>query len=158
MADDVRWLSAQERAAWLGITGLLMKLPTQLDTQLEADEKLNFFEYMVLALLSETPDHTRQMSDLASITSASLSRLSHAAKRLEDQGFLVRQRLPGPGRRTSASLTELGHAKVVAAAPGHLRRVRELIIDIATAEELAAMQSVGEKVLRAIDGDPECLS
>lgn len=155
MADDVRWLSASERAAWLSITGLLMKLPTQLDTQLETDEKLNFFEYMVLALLSETPDHTRQMSDLASITSASLSRLSHAAKRLEDQGFLIRQRLPGPGRRTSATLTDRGYAKVVAAAPGHLRRVRELVIDAVTADELAAMQSIGEKVLRAIEAGPE---
>lgn len=158
MTSDEPWLSTDERSAWLGFVGMLMKFPAALDSQLEHDQHLNFFEYMVLALLSEESDRTLQMSDLAGLTSASLSRLSHAVTRLEKQGFLRRERLPGTGRRTAVILTDNGLAKVVEAAPGHVRRVRELLIDAVTADELAALASAGSKVLARIDPDDTCPS
>jgi len=39
-----------------------------------ARRRVSFIEYHALAMLSETPDHTRRMSDLATVTNASLSR------------------------------------------------------------------------------------
>lgn len=155
---EVQWLSESERAAWLGFVGMMMKFPAALDAQLEADQDLNFFEYMMLALLSETEDQTLQMSDLAALTSVSLSRLSHAVTRMERAGFVLRERLPGTGRRTAVVLTEAGLAKVVAAAPGHVSRVRELLIDTVSPAELAALASAGTKVLTTIDGTDACPS
>ncbi|QYJ03224.1 MarR family transcriptional regulator [Nocardioides panacisoli] len=155
-ADDVRWLSADERAAWQALTALAIKLPAALDAQLQDDEGLSFFEYMIMAMLSEQEDRTLQMSELAAATSASLSRLSHAAKRLESQGFLRRERLPGPGRRTRAELTDAGHDKIVAAAPGHVRRVRELVIDGASRAQLRALREVAEDVMPRIDPTRAC--
>jgi hypothetical protein len=104
----VRWLSADERAAWPAVAALMVKPPAALDGRLEADAGLGFFEYMVLAVLSEQPDRTRQMSDLAGLTSASLSRLSHTARRLERQGFLTRTQIPGRGRRTNEAIVQFG--------------------------------------------------
>ncbi|WP_240809171.1 MarR family winged helix-turn-helix transcriptional regulator [Microbispora catharanthi] len=141
-----RWLTADERAAWLAAVALMTELPPVLDAQMQRDAGLTFFEYMVLALLSEQPDRTLSMSELAQAASASLSRLSHVAARLEKQGLLRRIRRPGAGRRTNATLTHAGYAKVVKTAPGHVAAVRNLFIDALTSPELAALESIGSKV------------
>ncbi|KHL19529.1 DNA-binding MarR family transcriptional regulator [Mumia flava] len=154
--DQVRWLSPEERAAWLAVAALIVKLPNALDAQLQHDQRLSFFEYMILAVLSEQDDHTLQMSDIAEFTSGSLSRLSHTVTRLEREGLVTRERMRGPGRRTCARLTDAGYAKVVAAAPGHVERVREVLIDAVTPEQLDALRGIGEAVLARIDPDRTC--
>ena len=113
-----RWLDDEERAAWLSIVRVAATLPAALDVQLERDEDLNYFEYIVLAMLSEQPDLVLRMSALAALTNASLSRLSHVAKRLEGRGLIRREPDPSDGRCTNAILTEEGLAKVRRAAPG----------------------------------------
>lgn len=149
---EPRWLTPVEREAWLATAAIIIKLPAALDAQLQADAGLSFFDYMVMAALSEREDRTMQMSEIAGFTSASLSRLSHTAKRLEQQGFLVRTQVPGPGRRTNATLTEAGYAKVVASAPGHVANVRRLLIDAVSAEQLVALGQVGRQVLDGLGG------
>lgn len=153
---EPRWLDEDELAAWKASAALIIKLPGALDAQLQAEQGLTFFEYMVLAVLSEQPDRTLQMSDIASATSSSLSRLSHVAKRLEAQGLLRRERVPGAGRRTNAVLTDAGHAKVVAAAPGHVARVRDLLVDAVPAADLTTLRRISETVLARIDPDRAC--
>ncbi len=149
-SPDVRWLTPDERRAWMATAALFVRLPAALDSQLQRDAGLTFFEYMVLVALSEAPDRRLQMSDLAELASASLSRLSHAASRLEKQGFLSRCRVPGAGRRTVATLTDAGFAKVVAAAPGHVEHVRDLLIDRLSPAELAVLARAGDAVMNAL--------
>lgn len=153
---EPRWLGPDELDAWKAAAALIIKLPGALDGQLQAEQGLTFFEYMVLAVLSERPDRTLQMSDIAGATSSSLSRLSHVAKRLEKKGLLRRERVPGAGRRTNAVLTDAGHAKVVGAAPGHVARVRHLLVDAVPADDLAALRRISETVIRRIDPDRSC--
>jgi len=153
---EVPWLDERERAAWLATAALMVKLPAALDAQLQRDSGLTFFEYMVLAVLSEHPDHTMQMSDIARLASASLSRLSHTATRLEKEGYLHRARLPGPGRRTAATLTRAGYDAVAAAAPGHVRAVRTLLVDAISARDLETLTRVGNRVLERIAPDDAC--
>ena len=150
-SDDVRWLSEEERGAWLAVAALVVKLPGALDTQLQAESGVSFFEYMVLAGLSEQPDLGMQMSDIAVFTSASLSRLSHTASRLEKQGLITRHQVPGHGRRTRAVLTDAGVERVRSAAPGHVMQVRHLLIDGLSNRDIATLTRVGTKVLTAIE-------
>ena len=150
--DRVKWLSDQERHAWLTVAALMTKLPAALDRQLQSDSGLSLFEYMVLVVLSEQSDRTMQMSDIAEFASASLSRLSHTATRLEKQGLITRQQVPGHGRRTHATLTEAGFDKVRSSAPGHVQHVRDLLIDNLTADDLASFARIGEQILRKVDG------
>ena len=149
---QVHWLTDAERDAWLAVAGLTVKLPAALDAQLQADAGLSFFEYMVLAVLSEQPDRAMQMSDIAAFASASLSRLSHTATRLEKQGLITRKQMPGHGRRTQATLTDAGMEKVRAVAPHHVMHVRRLLIDGLTTEDLAALARIGNESLRRIEG------
>ena len=90
-SDEPVWLDAQERAVWLSLTGVMFRLPAALDTQLQREAGLTYFEYLVLAIVSEQDGHVLRMSELARVTSASLSRLSHVAKRLESAGLLRRE-------------------------------------------------------------------
>ena len=67
-AEQASWLTPDERAAWLALVGMAVKLPSALVSQLHADEGLSFFEYMILAVLSERPDRTVQMSEIAELS------------------------------------------------------------------------------------------
>ena len=61
-------------------------LPGVLDAQLRKDSELTHFEYFVLAMLSDAPERTLRMTALAKHTNATLPRLSHVVRRLEDRG------------------------------------------------------------------------
>jgi len=148
-----RWLDDEERAAWLSIVRVAATLPAALDVQLERDEDLNYFEYIVLAMLSEQPDLTLRMSALAAVTNASLSRLSHVAKRLEGRGLIRREPDPSDGRCTNAILTEEGLAKVRRAAPGHVAAVRALVIDALSRPQLRQLRQANERILAQTDPD-----
>lgn len=149
-AARTRWLEPDELAAWLANSALMISLPAALDARMQREARMTFFEYMVLSVLSEQPEHTLRMSELAVRTSASLSRLSHVAGRLEKRGLLTRVRVPGAGRRTDAVLTGAGYEAVVAAAPGHVAAVREYLIDGLGPQELAALRRIGTAVEAAI--------
>ena len=50
---EPRWLDTEERATWLSVVSLLIKLPAALDAQLQRDAGFSHFEYSVLAGLSD---------------------------------------------------------------------------------------------------------
>lgn len=104
-------------------------LPAALDAQLQRDAGLTHFSYFVMAMLSEAPDRTMALNELAGTVTSSLSRLSHVVTRLEREGWVVREPCPDNGRVTVARLTDAGLAKVVASAEGHAAEVRRLILD-----------------------------
>lgn len=150
---EPRWLSAQERQAWIGVTALMWLLPGPLDAQLQRDSGLNLFDYFVLSSLSMADGRQRRMSDLAAQSSASPSRVSNVVSRLEDQGWVTRHTSEHDRRSTVATLTDAGWDKVVAAAPGHVAEVRRLLIDQRTPTQLAALRDVGASVAREALGD-----
>ena len=148
---DPRWLNDEERAAWLGVMAIILKLPAALDSQLTRSAKLTLFEYLLLARLSEAPGLRLRMSTLATLTNGSLSRLSHVAERLETRGLLYRERDPENGRYMMAVLTPAGRELVIKAAPGHVQTVRELLIDALTPDQLRALEGAGANVLGKLD-------
>jgi DNA-binding MarR family transcriptional regulator len=150
-----RWLEADEREAWLSLIRVMAKLPPLLDAQLERSAGLNFFEYTILAMLSEQADRALRMSYLAALTNASPSRLSHAARHLEARGLLVREGDLVDGRCIRAVLTEAGWQALVAAVPGHVETVRDLVVDTLDPGQLAALRAANEQILRRVDPDQQ---
>ena len=80
----------------------------------------------------------------------SLSRLSHLAKGLEARGLVRREPDPTDGRFTNAILTDEGHAKLVASAPGHVGTVRALVIDALGPDELQQLHDASRRLLTRI--------
>src|SRR5690242_3123209 len=114
-----RWLTAEERRAWLQLAGVMLKLAPTLDSQLQRDSDLTHFDYLCLAMLSETDGQTLRMSELAGQVNATLSRLSHVVTKLESRGWVQRMPCPDSRRVTLVQLTQPGMDVLVAAAPGH---------------------------------------
>jgi DNA-binding MarR family transcriptional regulator len=146
----MNWLTAEEQAAWRSVVALLIRLPAAIEAELQRDADISQFEYLVLSGLSEAPDRTLRMSDLAAMASGSLSRLSHVVSRLESRGWVRREACPGDGRFINAVLTDDGWAKVVATAPGHVAAVRRLLIDVLTPEQLRELGAISDEVLTGL--------
>lgn len=144
-ADEVRatrWLSSHELEAWRSFTLLVAQLPAALEQQLQRDSALSVVEYHVLAGLADAPDRRIRMSVLATLAGSELSRMSHLVKRLEKRGLARREPDPADGRYTLAILTDRGASCLAAAAPGHVEEVRRLVVDVLTAEDLAALGAI----------------
>jgi DNA-binding MarR family transcriptional regulator len=154
---EPRWLTAEERQAWLAVASVIMRLPSALDGQLRRDAGISHFEYQVMAMLSEAPERTLRMSELAMLAEGSLSRLSQVVARLEKQHWVRRTPDPSDGRYTLAILTDDGWDKVVATAPGHVREVRRLVIDPLTKAQILQLTNIGQRIMRVIDPDDRCL-
>lgn len=148
-----RWLSEAERAAWVRLVAVVELLPGVLDSQLRRDSGLTHFEYFVLAMLSEARERTLRMSSLAQLTSATLPRLSHVVRRLEDRGLVKRFPCEEDKRATNAQLTDAGYDMVVATAPGHVENVRENILDALTPKQVAQLRGIADALLPRLDPD-----
>ncbi len=148
---DARWLDENQLVAWKKFVAVVELLPGVLDSQLQRDAELSHFEYFVLAMLSEAPNHTLRMTGLASATNATLPRLSHVASRLEKKGYVERTPCAEDKRATNAHLTEAGWQKLVATAPGHVNTVRENVIDPLTAEDVADLDRIMGRILDTLD-------
>ncbi len=147
-----RWLDDHEQHAWRGLAAVILKLPSVLEAQLQDEAGMSHFEYWVVALLSESPDHSLRLSELAGQANASLSRLSHVITRLEKRGWVERRRCPDDARASFAILTERGLDQVLAAAPGHVDAVRRFVFDGLVAEDVDALGRICAVLLDQIDG------
>jgi DNA-binding MarR family transcriptional regulator len=150
---EPRWLTADEQRSWRKLAGVLTLLPAALDAQLQRDAGLTHFAYWVLAMLSETPGRTLQMTELAAASRSSLSRLSHTVARLERGGWVRRERSPDDARATVAVLTDEGWAKVVETAPGHVEAVRMLVFDVLSPAQVGQLDDICTQLLSALGLD-----
>jgi DNA-binding MarR family transcriptional regulator len=149
-ADEVPWLDHDELATWISFSAMTQTLLAALDAQLKRDAGLNQFEYYVMASLSEAPDRSMRLSDLAVFAQGSLSRLSHAVSRLEKAGWVERRPSTDDPRSTDAHLTAAGMRKVRQSAPGHVREVRRLVLDPLTGQQVAALGRVSRQILSEV--------
>src|SRR5580700_3677428 len=147
----VRWLTDAELASWLSVVRLISWLPWSIDQQLRRDSGLRMVEYQVMARLSQSPERTLRMSALADLANASLSRLSHLVKRLEERGLVRREPDPADGRFTHAILTEEGLQTLTEVAPAHVAHVRSLIIDVLSPEQLRRVGRAADRIMSRID-------
>lgn len=145
--DDVPWLDSAERRTWLALLATTSRLDDALDRQLQRDADMPLAYYQLLAMLSEAPGRSMRMSDLAAITQSSQSRISHAVKRLETRAWVLRRPCPDDRRSTRAELTAAGYEALVAAAPGHVRAVREHLFDALSAEQVGQLRTILAAVL-----------
>ncbi|MGW0569608.1 MarR family winged helix-turn-helix transcriptional regulator [Streptomyces tauricus] len=150
--EELRWLDEQEKAAWTGMISLVLLLPGKLESPLRQEHGLTLFEYLVLSHLSEAPQRTLRMGELAFLASGSLSRLSNVTKRCEQRGWIVRKPDPADGRYTLAELTDAGFEIVHLAAPTHLRAVRRTVLDSLNATDQKALARIAQK-LRIVPDD-----
>ncbi|GAA3426313.1 MarR family winged helix-turn-helix transcriptional regulator [Streptosporangium sandarakinum] len=138
--EETRWLSSMEQRAWRAYLDAYRLLEHRLDRELQSFG-LSINDYQILVNLSESPEHRMRMSDLASATIQSRSRLSHQISRMEAAGLVTRENCADDRRGTFAVLTEHGWATIQKVAPHHVASVRRHFIDLLTDDQLHALES-----------------
>jgi DNA-binding MarR family transcriptional regulator len=144
--DAPRWLDDDEQRAWRAFLRAAAGVDEALDRQLQREAGMPHAYYQVLAMLSEIPGRTLRMSELAGLTTSSASRLSHAVARLEEKGWVRREKHPTDRRGALAVLTDDGWDALVAAAPGHVAAVRAAVFDRLDAEQVRQLRTISERI------------
>jgi len=137
-------LDADEMRAWRGYIVGSALLEYRLNRELQEEHGITLADYEILARLSEQEGMRMRMTQLAADVASSKSRVSHQVARLESAQLVRRELCPSDGRGIFAVLTDSGFELLRAAAPTHLRGVREHLIDRLTEEQRAALMVIFE--------------
>ena len=151
------WLDADEQLTWRTWLRHSLLMFDRLDAELRHAHGIGLADYEILVQLSEAPDQSLRMSDLASLALVSRSRLTHRIDRLVHAGLVERRPCPTDRRGLFAVLSPQGQELLEAAAPTHVAGVRRYAIDPLSpttrqaltrelAEPLADLQSLGATI------------
>jgi DNA-binding MarR family transcriptional regulator len=152
--DDTRWLDADEQQTWRSFLAASRMFFDRIERQLQQGAGLPHAYYEILVRLSEAPGRTLRMSELASTSLSSRSRLSHAVARMEEAGWVRRRPCPNDRRGQNAELTDEGFARLEAAAPGHVEEVRTLLFDVLTPEQQHALRGISDVLVERLADGP----
>jgi DNA-binding MarR family transcriptional regulator len=114
----------------------------RLDDDLRRSFDISLVEYEILVRLSEREGRQLRMAQLADALSHSRSRVTHTVARMERAGLVERCTSPDDGRGILARMTDAGWDLLVRVAPVHVNGVRDHLVDLASAEDFAAVGRV----------------
>ena len=141
---EVQWLTDDEQATWRAFNLASRLVDGALDRQLMRDTDMGHAHYAVLVALSEGPDGEARMGDLAEFLQYSPSRLSHAVRKMEANGWIERRQCPNDGRGQIAVLTDSGRQTIERAAPGHVDEVRRVVLSALTVTQQEQLRNICE--------------
>ena len=123
-----------------------------LDRQLRDESGMSHDDYQILSRLHRAPARALRMSELAAEVGFSPSRLSHAVRRMEEEGWIERSPSEIDRRGTEARLTDLGVKVVEDASPAHLALVRRLTFDVIGSGRMTALAEAMDEIGRNARG------
>lgn len=150
----VKPLTPKEEAAWRALGRAVLVIPRMLDADLLSAQGLNVTEYSVLMNLSEAPDRSLRMTDLANYVSITASGLTRVVERLSRDGLVIRVKADSDGRGQVAVLTDAGFARLQQAWPTHLASVRRHVMDHLQGLDLEAFAAAVNDIACAEVGPP----
>ncbi|GGW87773.1 transcriptional regulator [Streptomyces malachitofuscus] len=146
-----RWLTNAEQCAWRTHLEVNKLLTYQLEKDLQPFG-LTMNDYEILVNLSESEDRRMRMSDLASATMQSKSRLSHQITRMENANLVRRENCESDRRGLYAVLTEHGMETMQKVAPHHVASVRRHFIDLLSPEALIELDKALKPIAEHLRG------
>jgi DNA-binding MarR family transcriptional regulator len=146
----VLWLTDPEMRAWRALIQTTTGLLATLDNELQAAHGLSLGDYEVLVHLSDAPDRSLRMSELAGRLHLSPSGMTRRIDGLARAGLVERRQCPTDRRGSNAVITDAGIQALRNAAPTHVRGVREHFVSRLTEQQLANLASA----LSSVEVDP----
>lgn len=146
---DTRWLDATQQQAWRALLVVVNRGLPQLERTLKAHGLL-VVHYSILVALSQAPNDTMRLSDLADAANVSQSRLTHRLRTLIDRGDVTITADTDDRRGKHATLTPPGRERLEALAPLHVEDVRRLIFDHLDGPETEALAHALSKIATAL--------
>ncbi|HEY2166225.1 MAG TPA: MarR family winged helix-turn-helix transcriptional regulator [Jatrophihabitantaceae bacterium] len=144
-------LTRNEEMLFRSLMRLVVTLPRALGEDLVRTRGMSAGEYTALMHLSEAPHREMRITDLASATALSVSRMSRLLDELQSRDLIVKRRSESDGRGNVARLTRQGLSKLKAAYPDHLACVRRLVMDHIDTADIERVARVLEAVAVSVD-------
>ncbi|WP_037569053.1 MarR family winged helix-turn-helix transcriptional regulator [Phaeacidiphilus oryzae] len=144
--NEVRWLNEDEQRMWREWMALDAELLATLNREMQTQAGLSTPDYQVLVVLTESEQGRSRVSDLAAALQWERSRVSHHVTRMEKRDLVSRRGCPDDGRGAFVRITETGRAAIERAAPDHVRTVRDLVFDALSADEVARLGEIFERL------------
>lgn len=141
------WLSPAQQQVWRAYLSMNAALTERIERDLQKAAGMPHAYYLVLAMLSEAPNRSLRMSQLAQVVQMSQSRLSHAVSRLEESGWVRRAPAENDKRGHLASLTDSGFERLVKVSPSHAETVRSIMFDPLSEDQLAEFGEICRVVI-----------
>lgn len=151
-ARETQWLTKEQQVIWRSFLGGTTVLMDQLDRDLRNAHGLSLPEYEILVRLSEAPDRSIRMADLAEAIGHSRSRTTHTIRRLEKEGIVARFQCDSDGRGVTAILTDAGYALLEHAAHTHVTGVHDYLVAAASSKDFEALGRIMDQLRENLDG------
>lgn len=148
------WLSEPEEKVWRQLLEVHARLIARLDGELRRTHGLSLADYDVLVALSEAPDGSLRMTELAARVLVSPSGLTRRVDRMAHSGLVRRSACPSDGRGALASITPAGRGSLNQAAPTHVGGVRRYLLEPIGGSALEGLGNGLAGVERALDVGP----
>ncbi len=152
-AIETPWLTPAQQNVWRSFLGGTIVLNDRLDRDLRNAHGLSMPEYEILVRLSEAPERSIRMAELAAAVSHSRSRVTHTIARLEREGLVFRGQCSEDGRGVSAVMTDKGFSLLEEAAHTHVRGVHSYLVENASPEEFEVLGQIMQRVMTTLGGE-----
>jgi DNA-binding MarR family transcriptional regulator len=153
VSDSTPGLNSEQLGAYFALMEVSSLLQYAVDEHLRADGDLSYVQFQILARLVDAPEGRLRMTDLADGVVYSRSGLTYQAGLLEKRGLITRSSSPDDERSVIVTVTDAGRELIAHVLPGHVDRVRQLLIDPMADEDIATLSAVLGRVrqhMRAI--------
>ncbi len=127
---------------WRAYLEATRQLNRALDRQLVRDSQISLTDFEILVYLSEAPEGSLRMWELADRLSATRGGATRAVSRLEGQGWVERTECAEDRRGMIARITAAGREAVHAASRGHVEAVRAILFDGLEPGDVAVLERV----------------
>ena len=135
---EVPWLDEREMGAWRGFAETVFDLLRALESDI-AGLGLTLGDYQVLVQLSEAPERSMRMCDLAALLQLTPSGLTRRLDGLVRTGDVERVPSQQDRRVMLARITGAGVQRLADVAPTHVRSVRARFLDPVDPADLDAL-------------------
>ena len=142
MSEHIHWLTEAEQQVWRRWLRVQTELPAALARAMHQDSELSMQDFETLVRLTEAEGERLRVSVLAEQMHWERSRLSHHLRRMEARGLISREDCSDDGRGSFVRITDAGRSAQRAAAPGHVRAVRESFLSGLQEGDLAVLDRV----------------
>ena len=139
------WLTEREMTAWRTYIETYGDLISAIERDLGAHD-LTLGDYQVFVYLSEAPERSMRMCDLADLLQLSPSGLTRRLDGLVKAGLVTRESSTDDRRVMLARLTPSGFAALDAAAPDHVASVRRHVFDHLDDDQVDALASIFQAI------------
>jgi DNA-binding MarR family transcriptional regulator len=153
VSDPAGGLDAEQLGAYFALMEVSSLLQYAVEEHLRADGDLSYVQFEILARLVDAPEGKLRMTDLADGVVYSRSGLTYQAGLLDKRGLITRAPSPDDERSVIVTVTDAGRELIARVLPGHVDRVRHLLLQPLTGSDLAVLSSVLGRVrdhMRAI--------